>query len=269
MKTLHNHIILYDAECPMCNLYTKAFVKAGMLDDTGRTAYQETPEMLCPLIDRQRAVNEIALVNTETGEVKYGIESLFKVIGNSFPAFKGLFSFRPFVWLAAKFYAFISYNRRVIIQANNHDYAIQPSFSLKLRLAYLLFTWFIVGAILTQYAGLLAPMISVGNAWREYFICGGQILFQGLAISLYAPTKRWDYLGNMMTISLAGALLLLPVVIAARFITLPPLVSTLYFLAVAGLMFLEHIRRAKLLQLGWLLTATWALYRLVVLLIII
>ncbi|WP_345334249.1 hypothetical protein [Mucilaginibacter defluvii] len=163
MKTLQNHIILYDAECPMCNLYTKAFVSAGILDDTGRTAYQDTPEMLCPLIDRQRAVNEIALVNTQTGEVKYGIESLFKVIGNSFPMFKGLFSFGPFVWLAAKCYAFISYNRRVIIPANNHDYAIQPSFSLKLRLAYLMFTWLIVGAVLTQYAALLTPLITDGN----------------------------------------------------------------------------------------------------------
>lgn len=269
MKTLHNHIILYDAECPMCNLYTKAFVNAGMLDDTGRTAYQETPEMLCPLIDRQRAVNEIALINTETGEVKYGIESLFKVIGNSFPAFKGLFSFGPFVWLAAKCYAFISYNRRIIIPANNHDYAIQPSFSLKLRLAYLIFTWLIVGAVLTQYATLLTPLITNGNAYREYLICGGQILFQGLIVSLYAADKRWDYLGNMMTISFAGALVLLPVVIAAQFIAIPAIICTLYFLAIAGLMFVEHIRRTKMLKLGWQLTATWALYRLVVLLVII
>jgi predicted DCC family thiol-disulfide oxidoreductase YuxK len=39
MKTLHNHIILYDAECPMCNLYTSAFVRNGLLDN--REAYQQ------------------------------------------------------------------------------------------------------------------------------------------------------------------------------------------------------------------------------------
>ncbi len=35
MKTLHNHVIFYDADCPMCNLYTNAFVKTGMLDSNG------------------------------------------------------------------------------------------------------------------------------------------------------------------------------------------------------------------------------------------
>ncbi|MBE9586037.1 DUF393 domain-containing protein [Mucilaginibacter sp. JRF] len=269
MKTLHNHIILYDAECPMCNLYTRAFVNTGMLDGTGRTAYQEAPEMLCPLIDRKRAVNEIALVNTQTGEVEYGIASLFKVIGNSFPVFKGLFNFKPFVWIAAKCYAFISYNRRVIVPGNQYNYGIQPTFKLRWRLTYLLFTWMVVGAILTQYAGLLVPMITAGNSWREYLICGGQILFQGLIVSLYAADKRWDYLGNMMTISFAGALLLLPVVILAQFIIIPALIGTLYFMLIAGLMFLEHIHRTKLLKLGWLLTATWMLYRLAVLMIII
>jgi hypothetical protein len=85
MKTLAGYTILYDAECPMCNLYSKAFVKTGMLDNSGRVPYQQMPANVCPYVDRQRAVNEIALVNSQTGEVNYGIRSLFKVIGNSFP----------------------------------------------------------------------------------------------------------------------------------------------------------------------------------------
>jgi hypothetical protein len=58
----------------------------------------------------------------------------------------------------------------------------------------------------------------------------------------------------MMTISFGGALLLLPVIILAKFITIAPIVCLGWFLMVAGLMFLEHIRRTKLLGLGWLLT---------------
>ena len=69
MKTLQNHIILFDDECPMCQVYTKAFVKTGMLPENGRTSYQQIPESICPLVDRQRAANEIAMVNTENGEV--------------------------------------------------------------------------------------------------------------------------------------------------------------------------------------------------------
>lgn len=114
MKTLKDHLILFDAECPMCRMYTSAFVGAGLLDKGGRQAYQEFSVSACPALDRQRAADEIALVNLKTGEVTYGIASLFKVISVALPFFKPLFLFRPFVWLMSKIYAFISFNRRVI-----------------------------------------------------------------------------------------------------------------------------------------------------------
>lgn len=268
MKTLAGYTILYDAECPMCNVYSRAFVATGMLDEHGRTPYQQMPEAACPLVDRQRAVNEIALVNTQTGEVYYGIRSLFKIIGNAMPVFKPLFGFAPFIWLMSKVYAFISYNRRVIIPAKADDSIIQPTFKLGYRLAYLLFTSISVGFVLTHYAALLKEIVPIGNPYREYTICSGQVLFQALVISLYQPAKRLEYLGNMMTISFAGALLLLPIILLAKLIAIPALAGLLYFLTVAGLMFLEHIRRAKLLSLGWLLTITWVVYRLAVLVLI-
>ena len=269
MNTLKDHIILYDAECPMCKLYTNAFIKTGMLAGDGRVAYQQMPEAVCPYVDRQRAVNEIALINTKTGEVRYGIHSLFKVISNSIPVFKGMFSFKPFIWFMSKVYAFISYNRRVIIPTDTSSASgIEPSFKLKYRVAYLLFTWAVVGFILTKYASLLTSLIPAGNNYREYLICGGQIIFQGIIISLYTPTKCWDYLGNMMTISFAGALLLVPIMLVAHLVNIAPVIYPLYFMAIAGLMFLEHIRRTKLLHLSWLLTISWVIYRLVVLVLI-
>lgn len=269
MKTLENHLILYDAECPMCKLYTKAFISSGMLEETGRAAYQQIPAQVCPAIDLQRAANEIALVDTQSGEVSYGIKSLFKVIGYSFPVMGPLFRFAPFVWLMSKVYAFVSYNRRVIIPAATADsFAVQPAFRLRYRIAYLLFTGLVVGLVLTGYNRLFAGLVPAGNSYREYLVCGGQLLFQGAIISFYAPGKRWDYLGNMMTISFAGSLLLLPVMFLSRFLSVPPLVCVLYFLLVAGLMFLEHIRRTKLMELGWLLSITWTLYRILVLLLI-
>jgi predicted DCC family thiol-disulfide oxidoreductase YuxK len=269
MKALQNHIILYDAECPMCKVYTKAFTQTGMLDASGRASYQNMPQEACPLVDRQRAVDEIALVNTQTGEVSYGIDSIFKVFGNALPILNPLFSFGPFVWLMRKVYAFISYNRRVIIPAKHEqEGGIQPAFRLNYRLLYLVFTWLVVAGILTVYAGHLTPLVPLGSTYREYLICGGQILFQGIIISWYAPAKRWNYLGNMMTISLAGSLLLLPVLLLAHFVALNAVICTLCFMGVAGLMLLEHIRRTKLLKLGWLLTITWMVYRMLVLLLI-
>ena len=126
-----------------------------------------------------------------------------------------------------------------------------PTFNLRYRVLYLITTWLVVGAILTLKAPALMPG---GGPYREYLICGGQIAFQGAILALYRPERYWDYLGNMMTISLAGALLLLL-----------PLPARPWFVCVVCLMVLEHIRRTRLLGLGWLPTVTWIVYRLIVL----
>lgn len=269
MKTLKNHLILFDNECPMCRVYTQAFVASRMLGAEGRAAYQTEMDS-CPLIDRQRAVNEIALINLGTGEVTYGISSLFKVIGNACPVFAPLFACRPFAWAMGKVYAFISYNRRVIIPAGKSSdaYAWQPGFKLRYRIAWLLFTWLCTGYILTGYVRLLSNYISQGDPWREYFICGGQILFQGAVISTFARKKLWDYLGNMMTISFAGSLLLAAGMQLNHVFKLPPVFLLLYFGLVAGIMLLEHARRCKLMGLGWAMTVSWVGYRVLLLIII-
>lgn len=263
MNTLKNHLILYDAECPMCRVYTKAFVSTGLLDANGRAAYQHTPEAACPMVDRQRAVDEIALVNKTTGEVSYGIHSLFKLFAIAIPALKPVFEFKPLIWLMSKVYAFISYNRRVIIPANSDQYIYQPTFKLNYRIAYLLFTWAVTAYILTTYAHLLY-LLPAGASYCGYLICGGQLFFQGLIISMVSKDKTWSYLGNMMTISLAGALLLLPGLLIAACFSMPPLFYTGYFTAIAGLMLMEHIRRTKLLKLGRALTISWICYGLLV-----
>jgi predicted DCC family thiol-disulfide oxidoreductase YuxK len=269
MKTLHNHLILFDEECPLCVFYTKAMVTTGMLDDNGRAAYQQLEPQAYPSIDRQRAVDEIALVDKITGEVTYGVESLFKILGNMAPLLKPILLFEPFVWVMKKLYAFVSYNRRVIIPAPDHGgHKLQPTFKLHYRIAYLLLTWAATAYILTAYVPLLHGLLPQGTTYREYLICGGQLFFQGAIVAIYAKDKVWAYLGNMMTISFAGGLLLLPALLVARWFSVDAIFYGCYFFVVAGLMLLEHIRRSKLLQTGWALTISWACYRVVVLILI-
>ena len=88
-------------------------------------------------------------------------------------------------------------------------------------------------------------------------------------IGLLAPEKRWNYLGNLMTISFGGALLLLLIQAFFKWIDLgQPHFYAVAFIGVAGLMFLEHIRRTKILQLHWIMTFSWVIYRLVLLILI-
>lgn len=268
MKPLENHTILFDEDCPMCHAYTGAFIKFGWLPKNGREAYQNMPKTICNLIDHQRAVNEIALVNNLNGEVTYGVSSLFKIIENACPVFKPLFLFSPFVWLMRKFYAFVSYNRKLIIPAKLKENVLQPSFSLKYRLVYLVFAWTVTSVILTKYATLLTDFVPIGSDYREYLICGGQIIFQAGIILFYKKDKLWDYLGNMMTISLAGAFFLSPALLIHHFFQINSIFYLLYFLATAALMLLEHLRRCKILNLDWTMSITWVIYRIMVLILI-
>ena len=71
-----------------------------------------------------------------------------------------------------------------------------------------------------------------------------------------------------MTISLGGALLLLPGLILSALVNMNPIVYCAWFIVVADLMLLEHVRRSKILAIGGIPTLTWVLYRLIVLLFI-
>jgi predicted DCC family thiol-disulfide oxidoreductase YuxK len=270
MNTLKDHLILFDAECPMCQLYTKAFVSTGLLDKNGRAAYQEYPEQACALVDWQRAVNEIALVNQKTGEVTYGIESLLKICAVALPVLRPLFSFKPFLWLMSTLYAFVSYNRRVIIPGlvTEQSFRFQPGFKKHYRIAYLTFSWLVTSYILFNYGKLMTGILPQANISREFIICGGQIVFQAFVILFYKKEKIWDYLGNLMTISLAGALLLLTISALGNLLHFNSDAYFISFIIVVSLMFLEHIRRSKILKISYLMTFTWVVYRVIALILI-
>ena len=270
MKKLEDNVLLYDAECPMCNVYSQGFIAAGMLDKNGRQDYCEMTKDIRGLVDTNRARNEIALVNIKTNTTLYGIESLFAIIGNSFPILNRLFDFHPFKYLMKRVYSFVSYNRRVIICGSNPQspLACRPDFSLKYRIAYLLFASFLSAAILRQFSPLLQQWWPIPQGWlSEIILVLGQLLFQGLVLLLFAKerhaVKAVDYLGNLITVSLLGSLLLLPIVLISKWITIPLYLSLPYFGAAVLLMFLEHKRRVKAHNLPGYLSYTWILYRMI------
>ena len=70
-----------------------------------------------------------------------------------------------------------------------------------------------------------------------------------------------------MTISFAGALLL-----SVSLLIIPATTSSFtyagVFMFVVGLMFIEHIRRMRVVQLPWIMSVSWVLYRVLVLALI-
>ncbi|RZJ48695.1 MAG: DUF393 domain-containing protein [Flavobacterium sp.] len=266
MKTLKNHTLIYDNECPMCNIYSKGFIKCGMLDESGREAFTELTFKNENLIDFNRAKNEIALVNHDKNEVIYGVDSLLLIIGNSFPLLEKIARIQPLYWFFKKLYSFVSYNRKQIIPSKKDDteQSCVPDFNLKYRLAYLVFVVFFSGYILSLFTAKLG--FNVGHHFlREFTICLCQIVWQTVFLKSYLKEKLWDYLGNMMTVSLIGTLLLIP----ALFLNLNSISSIIYFGIVVFIMFWEHLRRCKILKLNFFPTISWVLFRMTALAIIV
>lgn len=271
MRTLNKHIIIYDDECPMCDLYTRAFVRSKMLEKGARVAFSAMDSSIEQGLDSDRSRNEIALIDVTTGKVSYGIDSLFAVIGHSFPVFKPLFAFVPFRWMIRKVYSFVSYNRKVIVpgKALKAAKACVPDFNLKYRVAYLLLAWMVVAVTVHAYAALLVPIVPPGTFVRELILGGAQIPFQMLALSFLDKQKLVTYLGNMMTVAVMGALALLPMLTLAHFgVMFSPLIYTAYLLVLVGLMVMEHTRRVKLLGITALATVSWIIYRVLALFVI-
>ena len=174
MRTLKDHVIIYDDQCPLCHLYTGAFVKTGMLDANGREAYTCLRPEMARLLDEDRSRNEIPLVDLRTGTVVYGVDSLFKVLGHRFPALRPLFRLGLFRWLARTAYALVSYNRKVVIPGRVFEAqgGCTPTFHLPWRLAYLGLAWLVSAWVLMAYAARLAPLVPASSFGREFLICG-------------------------------------------------------------------------------------------------
>lgn len=268
MRTLNNHKLIIDRDCPMCQLYGRTFEKTGMLEQGSCSPYQTIDGVICNQIDMAKARNEIAFYNTKTKEVFYGLDSLVYIITHHFSFLKPFLKSVPVDIFLRKLYKFISFNRKVIAPSfqKPNERVCTPEFNLKYRFLYLLFVVLLSSTVLSHFTKPINELMGWSNYWeREFLVCFGQIFWQSMVLYKLPKEKLLDYLGNMMTVSLIGTLLLLPILL----INAPsPILNLAYFGAVVGFMFFEHIRRCKILNIGGLPSVSWLVYRLAVLIVI-
>ena len=270
MKTLANQTLLYDEDCPLCSLYTKGFITAGMLDQNGKKPYCQLTEDEQIIVDVKRASNEIALVDTKNKTVIYGIDSLLKVIGHSFPWMEKIGTLKPAYILLQKLYKLISFNRKVIIPSKiNPKIKLQciPDFNIKYRWFYIAFATIVTTITLFYFSEMISTLPKT-NIARELLLAVGQMFFQSLFLFKKDHKTILNYLGNLMTVSLMGSILLMPLLFLNSIITIPETLILVWFGVIVGLMFLEHFRRIKILELPNYLSITWVVYRLIALIFI-
>ena len=265
METLQNYKLLIDADCPMCRLYGNVFEAKGFIEKGTCSPYQTIDLSIANMVDMNRAKSEIAFVNTLNSEVVYGLDAFKAIFSNAYPILNPVINLKLLDWIGKKVYNFISTNRKIIAPATISGNDCTPTLNLKYRLFYILFVALFSSFVIYNYSISINQMMGWGSSiYRELIMCFGQILWQSIFLHKLLKDKMLDYLGNMMTVSLIGTILLLPMLL----FNTSPIVYLGYFMMVVGIMLLEHLRRCKILEIGIIPTISWVSYRLVFLLLI-
>lgn len=265
---LTQHKLLIDQNCPLCNAYGQCFIRYKLIDPAVMDSYQQVDQSIFDKIDEEKAKSEIALLNENNSQVYYGIDAMIHILFPKKGIFYRILMSKPIYFLLRNFYGFISYNRHVIAGGSHTDYSRTciPETHKMYRWSYILLVALLTAVIVNSFTVQLDQAIGMEHQfWREYLVCFGQISWQFVAVGWIDRSKRLDYLGNMSTVSMIGALLLLPIILIASFINIPALGLLLLFGCVVGIMFILHVRRAKQLGLPFIVSISWVIYRSVVL----
>jgi len=197
MQTLENKVIVYDDACPMCQAYTAGFVKAGWLKER-RGFANVSPELLAK-IDFDRARHEIPLLDTKTGEVTYGLNALFLIIGERMPIFKPLFRSRWFRPMLYPLYQIITYNRRIIAGSGAPKIGCDCAPDVNLFYRWLYISIAVLGGALLSF-----PFWVSGGFAEKTFIFTHLVLLLG---AIFVP-KKLDFIGHWATVFLATSFVL-------------------------------------------------------------
>lgn len=227
MKTLETKVIIYDDVCPMCNAYTAGFVRLGWLKN--RAGFATTPTETLQKIDLDRARHEIPLLDTHTGEVVYGLDALFLILGERMPFLKPIFGSPLFRAPLYQLYQIVTYNRRVIAGSRPAAFGFDCAPDVNL-----FYRWLYIGIAIAA-ASLLS--------WQALpfdvpFLITLGALFGTAATAIFLTRKKLDWVGHWATVALVTGLCLgiLPAIEAIRW-------------AVVGLAAWMFWRRWRIVQL--------------------
>lgn len=266
MKTIDNKIIIYDSACPMCSLYTRAFIRMGMLSDQGRIAFSDLSDSkIISQLDLARAAQEIPLIDTKGEGTLYGLDSLAYVLGQKLPFISRIMRITFVSWFFRRLYKMVSFNRRVIIPAKPSRNGVDctPPFNMKYRITFIVFAVLLSSLITFLFGRSVAPYISVdqfNGGWQMLLVAGTGWIVQMIIVMLFKAKDKVDYLGHLSTVMILGVLMLLPGIALSSFTGyqywLIPVVSVLLS---SGIMLWQHMIRVSHIGAAQVWTLCWFL----------
>lgn len=245
MKT--NKILIYDDNCPLCTWYSSVFVKCGLLPAEGRKAFSVIDPALFNKIDFDKSRNEIPLIDTMSGKVFYGIDSLLEILDQKIPLIKKIGNFMPLKWFLRKLYKFVSYNRKVVVarKCGNGTIDCVPDFNYLYRVLFMI-VFLIFNTIMLipfhniLFTGLFFYKISMMELQLAHF---GLVVINCLLACTFKKQKAIEYLGQVNILALLVILFLIPLLLFEKLFVLNDTIVTVYLAFTAMFIFKEYLRR--------------------------
>ena len=246
MSKTKDYRLVFDDQCPICRTYSKVFKATGFIDEKSLEGYQSATEETCILIDKKRACNEIALVNIQSGEVIYGVDSILKLVTLRLPFLNSVFNLRSIYWFLKRFYCLIAYNRKIILPNMHKSDSCVPDFNMKYRFVYLLMSQFLFiiswsfyfskfNSSSVNYLSVYFLFQLIGLNFIEYllFLKGDKVFY-------------FNVLGNFSTV-LVLTIFCIPIENLVEYIVgeFSKITQQFFFLIILIVVFVETFRRFK------------------------
>jgi len=127
-----------------------------------------------------------------------------------------------------------------------------------------------IATTLARFARIIQPYLAIDYDLRfELGMVVGQILFQWMVLAKKTWADRLECAAVLLAVSALGAALLWPLLAFHAALAVTPLAAVAYFFAVVGVMFVAHWRLVVRTGLPVHLCATWVVYRLVLLAVVV
>ena len=245
MATLNDKIIIFDDSCPMCRLYTKAFVDLGMLKPENRIGFAQLEPRIFSQLDIDRARHEIPLFDDGTRKTVYGLDALCLILTSRWRWLSPILNSRFAKAMLFPLYQIITFNRRVIAGCGpKPGFDCAPDFHLLYRVSYFLVALLVVGVLFTT-VGLTSR---VGLIGVETF--AAIAIFLGIVgATQLTGVERWDYIGNLVTVTLEFSFLIVTLSVASVFGESSSWSTAVLGIAFAIVGFEVHRRLAQRLRL--------------------
>jgi hypothetical protein len=133
-------------------------------------------------------------------------------------------------------------------------------------IVYIFFCVGISGFALGSFSKIIQRYLVVDYNYKtEALMVIGQVIFQWLFMTKSSWSERNKYAVIALSVSMIGSVLLMPLLAYGRIVGVSEIPAIGYFFGVVAIIFLTHHKLIKQATLPIVLTLTWVLYRLLLL----